>query len=157
VFLVYFIPPWPWPLTFWPQVVKHSPLSDSASLLEVWWKCVKYSARYPVINVSGRTHGRTDARTNGTKPLCLRPHYVGRRHKNRHRHRRLHYQTPWCCAFPWMSITLAYSQSYDDGHITLLAILFASPVSPTCVNSDLSDSRHCILPRQICQQSIRLL
>ena len=47
---------------------------------------VKYSARYRV-NVLGCTHGwtdgRTDRRMNRTKPLCLHPHYTGRRNKDK--------------------------------------------------------------------------
>ena len=31
---------------------------------------------------SRRTHGRIHARTNRTKTVCLRPHYVGQRHEN---------------------------------------------------------------------------
>jgi len=50
-------------LTFWPQIVKRSSLSHTASLMQIWWKCVKYSARYSVNNVSGRTHRHTHGRT----------------------------------------------------------------------------------------------
>ena len=46
-------------LTFWPRIVKRSSLSHSALLMQVRWKCAKYSARYCVNNVSVCTHGRT--------------------------------------------------------------------------------------------------
>ena len=50
--------------------------------MEVWWKCVKHSARHRVNNISGSTHGRTHAQTNRTKTACLLPHYIGRRNNN---------------------------------------------------------------------------
>jgi len=45
------------------------------------------------------TDGRTDAQTNMTKPLCLRPHYVGRRHKNRYNMAKLLVKTNWVLFF----------------------------------------------------------
>ena len=75
MFPAYFIQPWPWPLTFWLQMLTHPSLSHNASLMQVWWKCVKYSARYRV-NVSGRTHGRTDARTHAWTSLDEQDKYA---------------------------------------------------------------------------------
>jgi len=78
-----FIPPWPWPLTFWPQIVKHSSLSHNALLLYVWYY-VSNTLQDIVLTIfrDAHTEWRTLARTDEqTKPLCLRPHYVGQRHK----------------------------------------------------------------------------
>jgi len=69
-----------------PQTVKLSSLSHRTSLMQFWWKCVKYCARYRVNNVwDAHTDVPTHARTNRIKAVCLRPHYVGRRHKNTER------------------------------------------------------------------------
>ena len=53
---------------------------------------------------TSRTHGRTHARTNRTKPLCFRPHYVGRRHKNASQVQPLtKFKLSVCLKFPFLS------------------------------------------------------
>jgi len=69
LFPAHFIPPWPWLLTFRPQIVTRE--NESNTLQDT------------VLTVFRDADTDARIRTNRTKTVavCLQPHYVGRRHK----------------------------------------------------------------------------
>jgi len=62
-----------WSIHLWPRMHHWCKFGENTSSI---------LQRYRINNVLG-TDAWMDARTNGTKPLCLQPHYIGQRHKNR--------------------------------------------------------------------------
>jgi len=60
----YLIPPWTWPLTFWPQNLTHSSLPQNLLVVTVWSNSVNKYPRYIANKVrSGFMHAWTHEHT----------------------------------------------------------------------------------------------
>jgi len=62
VFLAYLAMLWPWPVTFWPQNLIISFLSQAALWTKVWWKCSDVHHRYRGNNMDRRMDAQTYVR-----------------------------------------------------------------------------------------------
>ena len=110
-----------------------------ASLKWVWWKAVMYFTRYRSSNVLGRTHARTDERTDMVKTSVAsgqRHTTFGRMHKN-------WYSTNGNC--PWTLVVHSCAWSALTGHVNKNAVinregkvsLFIKPITHRMEQSDI--------------------